>query len=109
MLAPRRCVRATADLPIHAHNLALCSTRYHQGCPAIWSKQANVSKQANMFQNGHTSLRFCGILALLLAYAWYSAHAQGPARIVADSAGRRVEVPHEIARVLAAGPPASIL
>ena len=62
-----------------------------------------------MFQNGHTSLRFCGILALLLAYAWYSAHAQGPARIVADSAGRRVEVPHEIARVLAAGPPASIL
>jgi iron complex transport system substrate-binding protein len=62
-----------------------------------------------MFQKGRTSLRLCGILVLLLPYAWYSAYAQGPARIVTDSAGRRVEVPHEIARVLAAGPPASIL
>jgi iron complex transport system substrate-binding protein len=62
-----------------------------------------------MFQNDHIPLRLCGILALLLPYAWQSAHAQEPARVVTDSAGRRVEIPHEIARVLAAGPPASIL
>jgi iron complex transport system substrate-binding protein len=62
-----------------------------------------------MFHNGHTFLRLCGILTLLLPYAWYSTHAQEPSRIVTDSAARRVDVPHEIARVLAAGPPASIL
>jgi len=62
-----------------------------------------------MFRTDHTSLRLCGILALLLPYAWYSAHAQESARIVTDSAGRRLEVPQQIARVLAAGPPASIL
>src|SRR6516225_202192 len=62
-----------------------------------------------MFHNGHTFLRLCGILTLLLPYDWCSAHAQQPPRIVTDSAARRVQVPHEIARVLAAGPPASIL
>jgi len=35
--------------------------------------------------------------------------AQDAARTVTDSAGRRVEIPHKISRVLAAGPPASIL
>jgi iron complex transport system substrate-binding protein len=62
-----------------------------------------------MFDNSHTSLRVCGILALLLAHACCSANAQEPTRTVIDSAGRHVEMPREIARVLAAGPPASIL
>jgi iron complex transport system substrate-binding protein len=49
-----------------------------------------------------------GVLALALLaspLAW----AQEKARAVVDSAGRRVEVPQKITRVLAAGPPASIL
>jgi iron complex transport system substrate-binding protein len=36
-------------------------------------------------------------------------HMREPPRIVTDSAARHVEVSHEIARLLAAGPPASIL
>jgi iron complex transport system substrate-binding protein len=36
-------------------------------------------------------------------------HTREPPRIVSDSAARRVEAPHKIARLLAAGPPASIV
>jgi iron complex transport system substrate-binding protein len=35
--------------------------------------------------------------------------AQEASRPITDSAGRRVEIPRQISRVLAAGPPASIL
>ena len=59
--------------------------------------------------NRDAFLRFCSILALVLAYAWRAAVAQEPARLVTDSAGRRVEIPQKISRVMAAGPPASIL
>ena len=48
------------------------------------------------------------VLAMVLlgtAAAW----AQEGLRSIADSAGRRVEIPQRISRVLAAGPPASIL
>src|SRR6185295_13232688 len=45
------------------------------------------------------------LLALLLLLAPLAAHA----RIVVDSAGRKVEVPDRIEKVFAAGPPASIL
>jgi iron complex transport system substrate-binding protein len=45
------------------------------------------------------------MLALLVPPAW----AQDAQRAVVDSAGRRVEIPQRISRVLAAGPPASIL
>jgi hypothetical protein len=56
----------------------------------------------------------CAMLALLLMGPWVmglwgAAPAQEPARAVIDSAGRRVELPQRISRVLAAGPPASIL
>jgi iron complex transport system substrate-binding protein len=49
-----------------------------------------------------------GVLALVLLAAPL-AWAQETARIVVDSAGRRVEVPQKTTRVLAAGPPASIV
>ncbi len=45
------------------------------------------------------------LLLLLLPPAW----AQDATRTITDSAGRRVEIPDRISRVLAAGPPASIL
>jgi iron complex transport system substrate-binding protein len=45
------------------------------------------------------------ILALLALPAW----AQDASRTVADSAGRHVKIPGKISRVIAAGPPASVL
>jgi iron complex transport system substrate-binding protein len=51
----------------------------------------------------------CATLALLLAWSCSEALGQAPTRTFTDSAGRRVEVPAHISRVLAAGPPASIL
>lgn len=62
-----------------------------------------------MLRSGQIICGLCGLCALLLGYARHTAEAQEPTRIVTDSAGRRVEVPRTIARVLAAGPPASIL
>jgi iron complex transport system substrate-binding protein len=50
-----------------------------------------------------TSLLCAGMLAIL----WSSAAAAG--RLVVDSAGRQVEVADRIERVIAAGPPASVL
>jgi iron complex transport system substrate-binding protein len=52
---------------------------------------------------------FSGLLALMLTFPLSSVSAQDPARTITDSAGRRVEIPQRISRVLAAGPPASIL
>ena len=52
--------------------------------------------------------RLC-LLGLFLLVVSAAALAQEPVRAVVDSAGRRVEVPQRIARVLAAGPPASVL
>jgi iron complex transport system substrate-binding protein len=51
------------------------------------------------------------LLSVLLAalFACPAAPAEEASRVVVDSAGRRVEVPKRITRVLAAGPPASIL
>ena len=51
----------------------------------------------------------CAMLALLLMGLLGAASAQEPTRAITDSAGRRVELPQRISRVLAAGPPASIL
>ena len=51
----------------------------------------------------------CGVLALLLVCSWSAAFAQDATRAITDSAGRRVEIPQRISRVVAAGPPASIL
>lgn len=48
-------------------------------------------------------------LALLLMLASLTAACPAAARTVTDSAGRRVEVPDTVARVFAAGPPASVL
>ena len=45
----------------------------------------------------------------MLFWTWSAASAQEPTRAITDSAGRRVEIPQRISRVLAAGPPASIL
>jgi len=56
--------------------------------------------------------RLNALLAAMLAAAACIAIAAGAreaaARIVVDSAGRRVEVPEVVARVMAAGPPASV-
>lgn len=52
---------------------------------------------------------FLAVLTFAAVGLWEVASAQEPARTVTDSAGRRVELPREISRVLAAGPPASIL
>jgi iron complex transport system substrate-binding protein len=52
---------------------------------------------------------FCAFFALLSFYLGYPASAEELTHIVTDSAGRRVEIPRQISRVLAAGPPASIL
>jgi len=51
----------------------------------------------------------CAALALLSLFAASTAQAQDRARTVVDSANRHVEIPERISRVLAAGPPASIL
>jgi iron complex transport system substrate-binding protein len=48
------------------------------------------------------------VFAVIVAFA-AGAWAQGSTQTVTDSAGRRVEIPARISRVLAAGPPASIL
>jgi iron complex transport system substrate-binding protein len=48
-------------------------------------------------------------LAILAFIATTAASAQDALRSITDSAGRRVEIPQRISRVLAAGPPASIL
>src|SRR5215470_4312856 len=53
---------------------------------------------------------FAATLALLaLALGPTPVWAQDAARTVTDSAGRRVEIPQKVSRVLAAGPPASVL
>jgi iron complex transport system substrate-binding protein len=49
------------------------------------------------------------LVAILTFAAGAAAWAQGVTRTVTDSAGRQVEIPARISRVLAAGPPASIL
>src|SRR4051794_25246632 len=51
----------------------------------------------------------CAMLALLFMGLWGAASAQEPTRAITDSAGGRVELPQRISRLLAAGPPASIL
>jgi iron complex transport system substrate-binding protein len=48
-------------------------------------------------------------LALLVLWGCGAAFAQAPTRTITDSAGRRVEIPQPVTKVLAAGPPASIL
>src|SRR5262245_60741643 len=52
---------------------------------------------------------FSTLCALLLLCTWSAACAQEATRAITDSAGRRVEIPQRISRVLAAGPPASVL
>jgi ABC-type Fe3+-hydroxamate transport system substrate-binding protein len=47
------------------------------------------------------------LLAVVLATIWSASTMAG--RLVVDSAGRKVEVPDRVERVLAAGPPASVL
>jgi len=50
------------------------------------------------------------VVVVILAFAAATGTwAQSGSRSVTDSAGRRVEIPARISRVLAAGPPASIL
>jgi iron complex transport system substrate-binding protein len=58
---------------------------------------------------GHELRIFCNSLALLLIGLWSPASAQEPTRTITDSAGRGVEISQRISRVLAAGPPASVL
>jgi iron complex transport system substrate-binding protein len=59
---------------------------------------------------GPSNVRTIAILPVLLAFlANAESWAQEPTRTVTDSAGRRVEIPENVSRVLAAGPPASIL
>jgi iron complex transport system substrate-binding protein len=54
--------------------------------------------------------RAASVFVVILAFlAAAGAWAQDVTRTVTDSAGRRVEIPARISRVLAAGPPASIL
>lgn len=55
-----------------------------------------------------SSVQFAAVL-FALTWALVPAHAQSPTHTVTDSAGRRVEIPQKVSRVLAAGPPASIL
>jgi iron complex transport system substrate-binding protein len=47
--------------------------------------------------------------ALCIAWTCWAALAHAQTRTVTDSAGRRVEIPQTVSKVLAAGPPASIL
>jgi len=55
-------------------------------------------------------LRTASTFAVMLVFLLHAgASAQDPTRTVTDSAGRRVDIPARISRVLAAGPPASIL
>jgi iron complex transport system substrate-binding protein len=49
------------------------------------------------------------LVLALAAWAVAPASAQAPTRKVTDSAGRSVEIPAKVTRVIAAGPPASIL
>ena len=49
------------------------------------------------------------IVALCIAWAGWATLAQAQTRTITDSAGRRVEIPLRVTKVLAAGPPASIL
>jgi len=59
---------------------------------------------------GPSNVRTIAILPVLLAFlANAESWAQELTRTVTDSAGRRVEIPENVSRVLAAGPPASIL
>ncbi len=53
-------------------------------------------------------LALASLCAGFLDFAPMPAVAQAAQRVVADSAGRRVEIPDQVSRVLAAGPPASI-
>jgi iron complex transport system substrate-binding protein len=48
-------------------------------------------------------------LLFWLLFSYLPACAQDAPRKVVDSAGRRIEIPQRISRILAAGPPASIL
>src|SRR5262245_58899898 len=57
-----------------------------------------------MTKGGPIRLVACALTALLVIAQGIAA-----ARTVTDSAGRQVEVPDRIARVFAAGPPASVL
>src|SRR5215475_3937865 len=57
----------------------------------------------------HRCSTFCATLVALATFAAASSSAQEATRKVTDSAARSVEIPRRVTRVLAAGPPASIL
>lgn len=56
-----------------------------------------------------TAFTFTIVLACLALFVNGVSIAQDAAHTVTDSAQRRVEIPQRISRLLAAGPPASIL
>jgi iron complex transport system substrate-binding protein len=57
----------------------------------------------------HRLAKVALVVALWVVWGCGAALAQAPTRTITDSAGRRVEIPLRVSRVLAAGPPASIL
>jgi iron complex transport system substrate-binding protein len=59
--------------------------------------------------NQRRTAGLAGWLAVLAFFTLQPVHAQDTPRTVVDSAGRRVEISQRVSRVLAAGPPASIL
>jgi iron complex transport system substrate-binding protein len=62
-------------------------------------------RRSNPSRIKEASLRL--LLVVVLATSWSASTMAG--RLVVDSAGRKVEVPDRIERVMAAGPPASAL
>jgi iron complex transport system substrate-binding protein len=89
------------NCPIQIHILWLCSISY---C----GKSSNHC-ELNTSMRDWTQRRLCIFLFSLALLATAAALAEDALRSITDSAGRRVEIPQRISRVLAAGPPASIL
>jgi iron complex transport system substrate-binding protein len=89
------------NFPIQIHILRLYSTRY---C----GKSSNHC-ELNTSMRYWTRRSLCILALLLMPFATTAAFGQDTLRSITDSAGRRVEIPQGVSRVLAAGPPASIL
>src|SRR5262245_10141076 len=101
--------------PGRAPILAIClpasfdrlANRNAQSCARVEQPKVGERKERRV----RTMIRQAGLVlvAMLSFAAAAGAWAQGVTRTVTDSAGRQVEIPARISRVLAAGPPASIM
>ncbi len=67
--------------------------------PSAWARTGIADSQFRWI--------LCSLLAFLLLLTWSIGASAG--RTITDSAGRKVEIPDRVERILAAGPPASVL